>query len=168
MKGLLLVAIVYSALFTLPAPVIVHGSDPVAALAWMAGCWRQAPRGVKQIVVDEQWMPPLGGTMLGMSRTVSADSILVELEHLQILVRNGAIVYHAEPSGQRPADFTAVSVSDSLVTFSNPAHEYPQRIIYMRRGADSLLARVEGRVGGRERGTTFSYARTTCGGVVPG
>jgi len=99
--------------------------------------------------------------MLGMSRTVRGDSLL-ELEFLQILGQSGRVVYHAQPSGQRPADFVASAVSDTLVVFENPEHDFPQRIIYRRRGADSLIARIEGTRNGKTRGIDFPYERVNC------
>ena len=39
----------------------------VDRLSWLSGCWTQ-PRG--NGLVEEQWMAPRGGSMLGMSRTV--------------------------------------------------------------------------------------------------
>src|SRR6478752_9667779 len=86
---------------------------PVRQLSWIAGCWRQTS-GNGNRVVDEQWMSLRGATMLGMSRTVRGDSLL-ELEFLQILEQSGRVVYHAQPSGQRPADFVASALSDTLV-----------------------------------------------------
>jgi hypothetical protein len=140
----------------------IDAPNVVERLSWLAGCWRQInrPRGT---VIDEQWMAPRGGTMLGMSRTVRGDSALVEFEHLQLLQRNGRAVYHAEPSGQKPADFVAAAASDTLVVFENPTHDFPQRIIYRKRGTDSLLARIEGTVGGQTRGVDFPYERARCG-----
>jgi hypothetical protein len=145
------------------APCAHAQSDRSATkqVAWLAGCWRQTSPANKR-VVDEQWMSPRGGTMLGMSRTVRDDSVLTELEHLQILVRAGRLVYHAEPGGQPPADFEARAVSDTLVIFENAAHDFPQRIIYRRRGADSLIARIEGTRNGGVRGIEFPYARASC------
>lgn len=106
-------------------------------------------------------MSPRGGTMLGMSRTVRGDS-LIEFEHLQILDRSGHLTYHAEPSGQPPADFVASTVTDTLVVFENPEHDFPQRIIYRRRGTDTLVARIEGTRNGQTRGIDFPYTRMTC------
>ncbi len=60
------------------------------------------------------------------------------------------------------AEFTSTAVSDSAVTFENPAHDFPQRIIYRRRGADSLIARVEGMRGGHLRGRDFAHRRVPC------
>ena len=137
-----------------------HGSAPAQPLSWIAGCWRQTS-GNGSRVVDEQWMSLRGGVMLGMSRTVRGDSLL-ELEFLQILERSGRLVYHAQPSGQRPADFEATVVSDTLAVFENPEHDFPQRIIYRRHGTDSLVARIEGKRNGQTRGIDFPYARVSC------
>jgi hypothetical protein len=132
----------------------------VRQLSWIAGCWRQST-GNGNRVVDEQWMSPRGGTMLGMSRTLRGDS-LIEFEHLQIVERSGRLIYHAEPSGQKPADFVTATVSDTLVVFENPEHDFPKRIIYRRRGSDALVARIEGTRNGHTRGIDFPYARVSC------
>ena len=106
-------------------------------------------------------MRPRGGAMLGMSRTTRRDTV-IEFEQLRIFDRAGRTVYAAAPSGQAPAEFETAVTSDSLVTFENPAHDFPQRIIYRRRGADSLIARIEGVRGGRTAGVDFPYRRASC------
>jgi hypothetical protein len=137
------------------------GSSQVDRLTWFSGCWQEVTRSGQ--IVEEQWMAPRGGQMVGMGRTVRGDSV-IEYEHLRILERGGKVVYHAEPSGQAPADFTAAAVSDTMVTFENPQHDFPQRVIYRKRGADTLLARIEGTANGRTRGVDFPYARARCPG----
>jgi hypothetical protein len=143
---------------SLPGPA--QPTADLGQLAWLSGCW-QSRAGTR--VIDEQWMPPRGGVMLGMSRTLRSDS-LVEYEHLRIFQRGTRVVYAAMPSGQAPAEFEAAATSDSTVVFENPAHDFPQRIIYRRRGADSLVARIEGSSGGVLRGVDFSYGKHGCGG----
>ena len=106
-------------------------------------------------------MRPRGGAMLGMSRTTRGDSV-VEYEHLRIFERGGRTVYAAMPSGQSAAEFETATTGDSLVTFENPAHDFPQRIIYRRRGADSLVARIEGTRNGQPSGIDFPYRRVAC------
>jgi hypothetical protein len=112
-------------------------------------------------VIEEQWMRPRAGLMLGVSRTVAGDS-LREYEQVAMLERGGRLVYAAAPARQAPAEFESITVSDTLVIFENRAHDFPQRIIYRRRGADSLVARVEGTHGGRTRGSDFPYRRVAC------
>jgi hypothetical protein len=51
---------------------------------------------------------------------------------------------------------------DGAITFSNPAHDFPQRIIYRRAGADSLHARIEGTRNGQPRGVDYAYVRVAC------
>ena len=139
-------------------------SAPVASapLAWMAGCWEQrTPRRI----VQELWLPPASGTLQGMGRTLrrtAAGDSLVEMEFLRIVARDGAWVYLAQPGGQPPTEFTAHAMSDTSVTFTNLQHDFPQQVTYTRRGADSLVARVEGVVNGATRTIEFPYARAVC------
>jgi hypothetical protein len=137
----------------------------VAPYGWLAGCWEQRAGGR---LVEEQWMAPRGGTMLGMSRTTRGDT-LVEYEQVRIFERGGKLVYAAHPSGQEPAEFESTTLTDSLIVFENPTHDFPQRIVYQRLGLDSLIARVEGTTRGRARSFQFSYAHVACppGGPSP-
>ena len=125
--------------------------------AFIQGCW-QRQNGNR--IVEEQWMAPRGGVMLGMSRTVRADSV-IEWEFIRLYERGGNLVYAAQPARQAPAEFESTSIERDVITFANPAHDFPQRIIY-RRGGDSLFARIEGVRNGQERGVDFRYARVRC------
>jgi hypothetical protein len=156
-------AIALFALLALPlVPASARGQEPrprpTASLAWLAGCWeRRTSRGA----VLEQWMPPAGGMMFGASRTTRGDSV-VEYEVLRLFERRDTVVYHAAPSRQQPTEFTTTRVTDTLVVFENAAHDFPQRILYRRGTADSLWARIEGRMNGQDRGIDFRYGRIAC------
>jgi hypothetical protein len=127
----------------------------------MAGCWRrQAPGSAS--VAEEHWMKPRAGFALGSSRTIRGDTLVTAYEQLRLFQRAGRAVYHATPSGQTPTEFEAQATSDTMVVFENAAHDFPQRVIYRKRGSDSLIARVEGTVGGQARGFDFPFARTAC------
>jgi hypothetical protein len=145
-------------LVLIPGQACAQISNDVQRLSWLAGCW-QGQGGTT--IVDEQWMRPRGGVMLGMGRTVRGDSV-VEFEQLRIYTRNGRVVYAAAPSGQSAAEFEARTTSDSSVVFENLAHDFPQRIIYRRQGADSLVARIEGTRGGKVKGIDYPYRRSSC------
>lgn len=133
-------------------------AQSVDVVKWMAGCWemRTATR-----VVEEYWMPPRGGTMLGMGRTVVRDS-MIEFESTLIRQRAGRLVYAANPSGQSPTTFPSIAANADSVVFEASEHDFPQRVGYARRGADSLLAWIEGTSNGRPRRVPFSYARIAC------
>ena len=140
---------------------VVRGGSPdarVTQVGWLAGCWELTAAGR---VVEEQWTRPRGGLMLGLGRTVRGDS-LIEFEQVRIFERGGRLVYGANPSGQTPAEFESIQVSDSAVTFENLGHDFPQRVMYRRPSADSLVGRVEGMGRGQLRGMDFPYARGAC------
>lgn len=126
-------------------------------LSWLAGCWELERRGA---VVNEMWLPPRGGLLLGVSRTVRNDSV-IEYEVLRIEEKDQALVLTAQPSRQPSASFTAASAELPL-TFENLQHDFPQRIIYRPLGSDSLIGRIEGMRNGVLRGVDYRYKRVAC------
>jgi hypothetical protein len=98
---------------------------------------------------------------MGASRTVAGGKV-VEWERLQLTEREGNLVYVSLPSGQTEASFTSTVLTDSSFTVENLQHDFPQRIIYRRRGTDSLVARIEGPQGGTTRGIDFPMRRVPC------
>ena len=131
----------------------------IERVSWLTGCWLNTARGA---VIEEQWMAPRGGVMVGMGRTVRADT-LREYELVLVRDQGSELAYEAHPSGQPTATFRSTVVSDSQVVFRNPDHDYPQEVGYRRLGADSLLAWIDGTVGTRSRRIEFPYRRVSCG-----
>lgn len=150
------------------ALAVPSGADaqrPIDALSWMAGCWEMRTPTRR---VEEHWLAPRGGIMLGVSRTTRRDS-LVEYEMVRIHERGDTLVFAAHPSGQSPAEFRSADLESAngdsaTVVFENLAHDFPQRVIYRRAGADSLVARVEGTTPSGMRAVGFPYARVACPG----
>ena len=133
----------------------VQNGAEVDRLAWLSGCWTRAHG---DNVIEEHWMTPRGGSILGMARTVAGDKT-VEYEFLRIAIVDGTLAYVAKPSGQPEATFPLKSIEDRVVVFENAAHDFPQRIIYRRNADASLTARIEGTVKGQARGRDFPYRR---------
>lgn len=136
-------------------PSTAQRRDGIRAVAWLQGAWE---RVTPQQTVEEQWLAPRGNTMMGIGRTVKSDS-LVEYEMIILRARGSQLVYEAHPSGQAPAEFRSKSVSDSSVVFENLEHDFPQRVGYELRGADSLIAWVEGPSKGKTKRVEFHYRR---------
>jgi hypothetical protein len=126
----------------------------------MAGCWRQIQAGQ---VIDEVWLAPAGGALIGLSRSVEGDS-LRNHETMLVRARLNGLVFEASPSGQPPAVFMATVVTDTSILFENPTHDFPQAIRYARHGEDSLLAMISGTVRDRQRSINYAYARAPCPG----
>ena len=138
----------------LPAVEAQTPNPSVKDVAWIAGCWELDRNGRH---VMESWLPPEGGTMMGVSRTV-AGTRTIEWEFLIIREGRGGLEYVAKPSGQPEATFTATGASPREVLFENPAHDFPKKIHYTRDG-DSLTAAIEGPMNGQSRRIEFAYKK---------
>jgi Domain of unknown function (DUF6265) len=129
--------------------------NDISQLSWLAGDWQSAPGGRTQ--VEEHWIQPAGGSMLGMSRTV-AGSRTVEFEFLRIEQREDGIYYVAQPKGRCPAtDFKLTRAGAQEAVFENPQHDFPKRIIYRKTAEDSLTASID--AGEGSKAMTFSFRR---------
>ena len=132
----------------------------LARLGWITGCWLQVRANGR---VDEQWLAPGGGMMLGMSRTLK-DGKVREYEFLRIAPGpDGRLAFIATPSGQAEASFPLKEVTDDMVVFEDPAHDFPQRILYKRVSSTTIIARIEGNIGGQARAVDYPYSRCPAG-----
>jgi hypothetical protein len=138
-----------------PAPVAPHVIEDVG---WLAGCWTNAA-GERRM--DEQWMAPAGGTMFGMSRTVSKGRTVAS-EFLELRQEGTEVFYIARPSGQAEARFRLVEAAPGRAVFENRAHDFPQVIRYTRNADGSLLAQIEGPRGGQTRTIDFPMQPGAC------
>ena len=129
----------------------------ITKLAWLAGSWRLDKGGR---VIEEQWMAPAAGVMLGMGRTIAKGRV-VEFEFLQIREGPGGdLFYVALPSGQKETAFQILSLTETEAVFQNPLHDFPQKIIYTLKPDGSLLAAIEGPgENGQVRRIEYSYQR---------
>jgi hypothetical protein len=133
----------------LPVPLAATGVDE---LAWLAGSWRLERSGT---TIEEHWLPPAGGMLLGVSRTVRADGG-VEFEFLRIAEHEGGLAYLASPEGRPATPFRLVELEGSRATFENPANDFPSRLVYERAG-ETLTATISGTIDGAPRSLAFEW-----------
>lgn len=153
-------ALVLAGAFALARVPGLHSQPPVGGttetlsdIAWIAGDWQTAPGGRAQI--EEHWMQPAGGSMLGMSRTV-AGGRTAEFEYLRLEQRADGIYYVAHPKARCPGtDFKLTRRSAQEAVFENPQHDFPKRIIYRKNSDGSLTASIDGGEGTRSQ--SFAY-----------
>lgn len=149
-----------SVALTLLAIGLAAAAQPeLEKIQWLAGCWKGEN---SEPGSGEQWMRAVGGTMLGMSRTVRQGRT-VEFEFMELrYLPDGKFAFVAHPSGQRTTVFPLLRISDSEAVFENPEHDFPQRIVYAREGDSKLRARIEGVSNGAQRAIEFPMTRVSC------
>jgi hypothetical protein len=143
------------------APATASAAEPASGiqrLAWLRGCWETTS---PERTVEEHWMAPRGGSMVGMGRTVRGRD-LVEYELAVIREQGEKLAYEAHPSGQPSATFVSDAVSGKSVVFQNLGHDFPKRIGYERGGEDELLAWIDGGPDSERPRIEFAYKRVAC------
>lgn len=137
------------------------GPPDVGALDWLAGCWQG---GDAVQVIEEHWMPPRGGTLLGVSRTITTDRTTA-YEFLEIRAQDGGLVYITRPAGRGEMAFRLVRGATKLAreaVFERAGPTFPQRIVYRQLDDGSLFARVEGTQEGVTRALDIPMRRAEC------
>ncbi len=142
--------------------VFLHCATASAAsiddLGWLTGCWTYDGQDVGS---GEYWLIPAGQTMFGVSRS-ARDSKTVAFEYLRIeQTDDSSLALFASPSGKNTTRFDLIELGETEAVFENPAHDFPQRIIYRLRG-DSLLGRIEGKSDGKGVAVEFPMTRSAC------
>lgn len=131
-------------------------NSEVDQLEWLQGSWSMESGGRR---IEEHWIAPRGGTMFGVNRTISKGRT-VAFEYMRIQQQEDKVVFFASPGGRCPATrFTMVSASANSVTFENPDHDFPQRVIYRRTTDGHLQGRIEGKVNGEPRSSDWIFQR---------
>ena len=135
------------------ADVRAESVDAWGAMAMLEGTWREVQGSA---VIDEVWTNNKGNVIVGVSRTV--DGLSNGFEFMRIENRKEGVIFIAQPGGENGAGFLLTAHDANRLVFSNPAHDFPQRIEYRRTGVDTLEATV-GMFDGKGKKLTFKYAR---------
>lgn len=137
----------------------VQATPSVESLAWLEGRWRAEDSGAgKQVeMVEEVWTDSAAGAMFGINRTVRGRKTIA-FEYMRIVGEDGRPVFIAQPNGAPPARFPMVGHARNQIVFANPAHDYPQRIIY-RRSGNVLTGTISLADGSKPMSWTFRLQR---------
>ena len=99
--------------------------------------------------------------MLGLSRTVKGEQT-VSFEFMQFRQENGVLVFLPQPQGGTRVPFPLKDSFGGKLTFENKEHDFPQRVIYERKGPALLLAAIEGIYKGKEEREEFQMRKVRC------
>lgn len=157
MKRYLLICLIVVACHQ-PAGAQSFSQEDFNPLRGLAGLWKmETQRGA----VYEEWRMTDDKQLQGRSFRISGADTIV-MEEIALYITNNEIIYSAAVKNQnngQAVPFRLVSFSDNRYVFENKEHDFPQRIIYHLIAVDSLHARIEGTVNGKERFADFRFIR---------
>ncbi len=104
-------------------------------LAWMTGCWQTGGGETREV-----WTRGTDDIYFGFN-VVERNGALAFFEQLRLEKRAGGWVYVASPRGGTGVPFALTEHEDTAAAFTNPSHDFPQKIAY-RRDGDTLTARA--------------------------
>ena len=141
------------------APAADAAAARVADFAFMAGCWQG---GDAQTTMEESWMRPGGGTMMGTSRVLAGGKTVFS-EFVEVAEKPaGLVMTVALGIGKPGVAFTRIASGPDEVVFENPTHDFPQRIRYRRLSDTSVTARIEGVEKGQAKGEDYPFRKVPC------
>ncbi len=109
----------------------------IGDVSWLAGFWKAR---LGNASLEECWTPAAGGAMLGLSRTVAGNKMVV-FEFMQIIEHHGGLVYLAQTNGRAPAtEFTLTRLNAAGAVFENRFEAVPKTIKYSLESDGSLTA----------------------------
>ena len=126
------------------------------SLSFMVGCWQQpGANGIR-----EQFAPPATNMMTGLSQFWRGDRI-VDWEFHRIDQGPQGPVITPHPRGEASVSFAPIELTPTRIVWSNPDHDFPNRIIYERVAPDTLVVVAEAD-GPEGRRLAFRMARVSC------
>lgn len=136
-------------------------SKPVGELSkaqWFLGNWEnQTPQGD----LYENWKQENDSLYLGESFFVKGKDTLFS-EQVQLAQKGKDVFYTVSVKGQndeKPVPFKLTKASADTLVFENPAHDFPNKILYRKVNKDSIVAAISGTQEGKPAGETYPMGR---------
>lgn len=128
--------------------------EKLATMNWLLGNWEN-----KMIEgnLSESWEKKDDSTFVGHSYFIK-EKDTISFESIELLQKGDAIFYIPTVKGQnkdKPITFKLTTSTDNQFIFENPAHDYPQKIVYKKAGPNDLIATISGTQQGKT--STESY-----------
>ena len=131
----------------------------VRTLEWMTGCWLGRN---SETTFWESWTRGSDDVMFGVSYTLGRTGKLEGFEFLRVAVRDGRLVYLAQPNGDPVTPFVLAPGGNAReAVFANPSHDFPKRVVY-RATPTGLLAWIDDGESASVRRIEFPMTHVSC------
>lgn len=134
-------------------------ADPFKSLhALTGGTWQMK---TKKGILGETWKKSNTNELNSEGYKITGKDT-TKLEKVQLVKKDDGIYYISTIKDQndaKPIPFKLISSTNNQFVFSNPEHDFPQRIVYHMVTPDSLHAWIDGNYNGKFIKQDFYYKR---------
>ena len=124
---------------------------------WLEGKWAGTSKDLNSF---EEWQPLEGNLLEGVGGGMSGTDTVFS-EKIKIEQRGEDIFYSVAVEGNDASvGFKFTGYKNDSIIFENPAHDFPQRVVYYRTSNDKLYACVDGKDTGVYSRIEFSYLKS--------
>lgn len=127
-------------------------------MMWLTGKWQnKTPGGIS----FENWKMVDDSTLAGESGYIKGTDTMIS-ETIVLEQRNNVVSYIPTVKNQnegKAIPFKLIEAAGDSFVFSNPAHNFPDKITYMKKTTTAMQARISGKMGGKETAETFTLEK---------
>lgn len=126
---------------------------------WFIGSWENIS---KEATFKEIWKTENDSSFVGESFVI-VEKDTVFYEKIDLFESNDSLFYKVSVKDQnkeKPVSFYLTKSDDKELTFENPKHDFPTKIVYTKITNDSLVAVIYGKKDGKEMKETFPMKKT--------
>lgn len=122
----------------------------------VGGTWKMKK---KNGYTCEQWIKVSASELKSTAFNIKGQDTSI-YESVSLTNKNGVITYTVTGAdNSEPVTFKLTSAKNNQYLFSNPSHDFPQRVIYHFVKPDSIHAWVDGSYNGKIQKVDFYYKR---------
>ncbi len=118
--------------------------EKINQVNWFLGEWDNKS---KEADFTEIWEKATDSSYIAESFVlVNKDTVFYE--KIDLLERNDSLLYIVSVRNQnneKPVAFHATSIKRDSITFENPKHDFPNKIVYRKIESDSMIATIYGK-----------------------
>lgn len=115
-------------------------------------------------VLKENWIAIDDSTFTGTSFFIINEKDTIHRESMELMQEGDYLIYRTTIKGENKDEsvpFQKMDEKDSLLVFTNPKHEYPNKITYQLNKDKSVKTTISGIIKGKKSSETYTIAQPT-------
>ena len=141
-----------------PKEIVSKKYNAIENANWLIGRWEN---NSKEGNLSEFWTKENDSTLHGECYfVIEKDTVFGE--KVELMQRGNEFIYEAsvaKQNNEKLVPFKLTKSSETEMVWENPAHDFPNKIVYQKIGKDSLVAEIFGSKDGKPKNEVFKMKK---------